>query len=38
MSDDKLPVYRLLTKHDGDEKLTEIGQVWATAKANVFSS
>jgi hypothetical protein len=37
MSDHKPPVYRLLSKNEGDDKLTEIGQVWATTKENVFS-
>jgi hypothetical protein len=31
------PAFRLLTKNEGDEGLTEIGQVWKTSKADVFS-
>lgn len=31
------PKFRLLTRNEGDEGLTEIGQVWSTSKADVFS-
>ncbi len=31
------PIYRFLTKPEGSDELVEIGQVWKTAKAEVFS-
>ena len=31
------PAFRFLAKHDGDDKLTEIGQACKTSKADVFS-
>lgn len=37
MSKGQRPVFRFLTKDEGDEQLHEIGAVWATAKADVFS-
>jgi hypothetical protein len=33
----KPPAFRFLTKDEGSEELKEIGQVWATSKAEVFS-
>ena len=33
----KPPAYRFLTKDEGSEQLREIGQVWNTSKAEVFS-
>jgi hypothetical protein len=33
----KPPVYRFLTKDEGDGRLRKVGAVWATAKADVFS-
>lgn len=37
MPNHKPPAFRFLTKDEGSEELREIGQVWATAKAEVFS-
>jgi hypothetical protein len=31
------PAFRFLTKDEGNEQLHEIGQAWATAKADCFS-
>jgi hypothetical protein len=36
-SQHKPPAFRFLTKDEGSEELKEIGQVWATAKAEVYS-
>ncbi len=37
MPEHRPPAFRFLIKDEGSEELREIGQVWATAKADVFS-